>query len=822
MASVTLVINFRRSGVGISNTDVEYAESTSNTSAPTAGWQTTAPKWRKGYYIWTRTHVYYTNGKEKITTPMCLSTAKSIDRIEECYYSSTSSTAITGGAWIKGQAPKWINGRYIWTKSIIYYSDGTSEETAPICVTGSQGPQGPQGPAGKDGKDGTSISINGDASGVYANCAALQAAIDENPNLWVPGDFPMLVNSSSDAGKLKVSHGSGYSTPSILSIEMQSSGALYYNISSATKGACYICNGDIYHNNGSEWRNLGHIQGPQGEPGKDGANAVQYYYHVAWCNTPDNSDNSFSTSCSDGDQYAYMGTCVNTAKDDPETFSAYTWVKIQGEQGEPGASAVSIQMSMPAILHKKSKYASTYSITVKAMRDGELLDIKSSIRFNKSMVVGVIPQKSVSGKIETITVSISANLSANVDMIYEATVAGRTYSYTIPIRTVEDGAAGQDGKDGKNGKRMRGPQSWKELGDGYTFYPLNSEESDVFDVVEYDGKFYECSKQHVKDSSVTPHDDYTAYAGKGNWTLSTQYSFVATKVMWSAIGQIDFFGSQSINVYGQNNNSRVCLHDGMVEIFGAVNSVVPNIRFGVDSETGCSILSYYDNNGKWLYDLGPNGWDNKNVTQGRLEGFDYLPAHEYLNMIRSYGFTASSQLYEIKGFIINGEVEDMKVAVDKVNLCLFPRFYADDKTELKKHSLQGWEPGFGIKTWKKLYQYTAGRKDKLILADSERNLTAQLAKQADGKWFTSGEISDGTKLINLAEGKYIRKGTCVTSGKLPMSSADGSVNPVPAYEFSVGLTNGAGIMTSIKICSQLCRTYAGIDIGTDTEIDKIN
>lgn len=815
MASVTLVINFRRSGVGISNTDVEYAESTSNTSAPTAGWQTTAPKWRKGYYIWTRTHVYYTNGKEKITTPMCLSTAKSIDRIEECYYSSTSSTAITGGAWIKGQAPNWVNGRYIWTKSIIYYSDGTSEETAPICVTGSQGPQGPQGPAGKDGKDGTSISINGDASGVYANCAALQAAIDENPNLWVSGDFPMLVNSSSDAGKLKVSHGSGYSTPSILSIEMQSSGALYYDISSATKGACYICNGDIYHNNGSEWRNLGHIQGPQGEPGKDGTNAVQYYYHVAWCNTPDNSDNSFSTSCSDGDQYTYMGTCINTTKDDPETFSAYTWVKIQGEQGEPGASAVSIQMSMPAILHKKSKYASTYSITVKAMRDGELLDIKSSIRFNKSMVVGVIPQKSVSGKIETITVSISANLSANVDMIYEATVDGKTYSYTIPIRTVEDGAAGQDGKDGKNGKRMRGPQSWKELGGGYTFYPLDSDESDVFDVVEYDGKFYECNKKHVKDSSVTPYDDYTAYAGKGNWALSTQYSFVATKVMWSAIGQIDFFGSQSINVYGQNNNSRVCLHDGMVEIFGAVNSVVPNIRFGVDSETGYSILSYYDNNGKWLYDLGPNGWDNKNVAKGRLEGFDYLPAHEYLNNIRNYGFTASSQLYEIKGFIVDGEVKDMKVAVSKVNLSLFPRFYADDRTELKEHPLQGWEPGFRITAWKKLYQYTAGRKDKLILADSERNLTSELAKQADGKWFTSSEISNGTKLINLAKGKYVRKGTCVKTGKLSMSSVIGSASSLPAYEFSVGLIDSSNVMSSIEICSQICRSYAGIEINNN-------
>lgn len=816
MASVTLVINFRRSGVGISSTDVEYAESTSNTSAPTVGWQTTAPKWRKGYYIWTRTHVYYTNGKEKITTPMCLSTAKSIDHIEECYYSSTSPTAITGGAWYKGQAPKWVNGRYIWTKSIIYYSDGTSEETTPICVTGSQGPQGPQGEPGtpgKDGKDGTSISIDGDASGVYANCAALQAAIDKDPTMWELDDFPMLVNTSSDANKLKVSHDSGYSTPSILSIETQSSGAFYYKISNANKGACYIYDGNIYHNNGSEWRNLGQIQGPQGEPGKpgkDGNDAVQYYYHIAWCNTPDNSDNSFSTSCSDGDQYAYMGTCITANTDkDPEDFSAYTWVKVQGEQGKPGDSAVGIHLSMAAILHKKSKYASTYSITVKAMKNGELLDIKSSIHFVQTMVVGVIPKKSVSGKIETITVSISANISANVDMVYEATVDGKTYSYTIPIRTVEDGAAG---KPGKNGKWMRGPQSWEDLGEGYTFYPLDSDESDAFDVVEYDGKFYECHKKHVKDSSDTPYDNYTAYGENGNWTLGTQYSFVATKVLWSAIGQIDFFGSQSINVYGQNNNSRVCLHDGMVEIFGAVNSVVPNIRFGVDPETGYSILSYYDNNGKWLYDIGPNGWDNKTVTKGRLERFDYLPAHEYLNKIYDYGFTASSQLYEIKGFTVDGEEKDMKVAVNKVNLCLFPRFYADDKTELRKHPLQGWDPGFRITAWKKLYQYTAGRKDKLILADSERNLTAELAKQADGKWFTSSEISNGTKLINLAAGKYIRKGTCVKIGKLPMSSENGSANSLPAYEFSVGLIDSSSVMASIEICSQICRSNAGIEI----------
>lgn len=558
MASVTLVINFRRTGVGISNTDVEYAESTSNTSAPTSGWQTTAPKWRKGYYIWTRTHVYYTNGKEKITTPMCLSTAKSIDRIEECYYSSTSSTAITGGAWIKGQAPKWVNGRYIWTKSIIYYSDGTSEETAPICVTGAQGPQGPQGEPGKDGKDGTSISIDGDASGVYANCAALQAAIDGNPNLWVAGDFPMLVNSSSDASKLKVSHNSGYSTPSILSIEMQSSGAMFYNINNATKGACYICNGDIYHNNGSEWRNLGHIQGPQGDPGKDGANAVQYYYHVAWCNTPDNSDNSFSTSCSDGDQYAYMGTCVNTTKDDPEVFAAYTWVKVQGEQGDPGESAVSIQMSMPAIVHKKSQFAGSYSVGVKAYKAGAELPCSVSVSIPSDYASSVKASVISNGSGKRVVVVIAANVDVNTNLTLAVKVEDVTYGYTIPVKTVADGGKGEKGETGAT---LRGPQSWPDCSNGYNFQAGAAGE-EWKDVVIYNSGYYSCIKSHVKSETNYPGSDEAI--NNGYWRLGSPIELVVAKIILAQYQLVDNLGVKAIEMKDKNDNIVFRAKDGEV------------------------------------------------------------------------------------------------------------------------------------------------------------------------------------------------------------------------------------------------------------------
>lgn len=71
MAIKTLLIHFLKLGVGIASTEMEYADSTSSDTPPTTGWQTTAPKWQDGHYIWTRTHITYTNGKETYTSPVC-------------------------------------------------------------------------------------------------------------------------------------------------------------------------------------------------------------------------------------------------------------------------------------------------------------------------------------------------------------------------------------------------------------------------------------------------------------------------------------------------------------------------------------------------------------------------------------------------------------------------------------------------------------------------------------------------------------------------------------------------------------------------------
>lgn len=570
MSVITRLIKFLRVGVGISNTDLEYAESTSQTTAPIEGWQTTAPKWRKDYYIWSRTHIYYTDGNEKVSTPMCLSVARSIDRIEECYYSSTSSTAITGGAWAKGKSPAWVNGRYIWTKSIIYYSDGTSAETTPVCCTGGQGPQGPPGKPGengKDGKDGTSISITGEASAIYDNCAALQAALDSNPTCFIPGDYPVLLNTSSDASSLKGQHGSGCNSPTVVSLSVQTGNVLYYNLQASEKGECYIYNGDIYNNTGSRWHKLGKIQGPQGEPGtpgKDGVDAVQYYYHIAWCNTPDNSDNSFSTSCSDGDQYAYMGTCNNTTKEDPEDFSAYEWNKVKGAEGAAGKDAINIQLSMLSIVHKKSQFVGSYSIDVQAFRAGKEIRCGCSCYASSDTTTG-ISIRGVKYKMgRRFLITIEKNAIVNDTLVVEVSADKTNFIYKIPFRTVEDG---EPGAKGEVGATLRGPQSWENCGNGYNFESGASGE-EWKDVVIYNSGFYSCIKSHIKSETNFPGSD----EDKNNhyWRLGSPIEMVIAKIILTQYQLVDNLGVKVIEMKDENGKIMFLAKDGKVICNGGI------------------------------------------------------------------------------------------------------------------------------------------------------------------------------------------------------------------------------------------------------------
>lgn len=138
-----------KDGKGVQSVDVLYYLSSSSTSLSGGSWSTNSPTWVDGKYIWSKTKVVYTDGSSIETNPACITGGKGstgdngrgVSSIVEEYYLSTSSNSLVGGSWSTAP-PTWENGKYIWTRSVITYTDSASTTTDPICVTGGKGATG--------------------------------------------------------------------------------------------------------------------------------------------------------------------------------------------------------------------------------------------------------------------------------------------------------------------------------------------------------------------------------------------------------------------------------------------------------------------------------------------------------------------------------------------------------------------------------------------------------------------------------------------------------------------------------------------------------
>lgn len=69
---------------------------------------------------------------------------KGVSKTEIFFYLSTSNTTQSGGSWVT-TPPDWINGRYYWQKIKTTFTDGTTSESAPVCITGAKGSTGAAG-----------------------------------------------------------------------------------------------------------------------------------------------------------------------------------------------------------------------------------------------------------------------------------------------------------------------------------------------------------------------------------------------------------------------------------------------------------------------------------------------------------------------------------------------------------------------------------------------------------------------------------------------------------------------------------------------------
>ncbi|WP_297220245.1 collagen-like protein [uncultured Prevotella sp.] len=217
----------------------------------------------------------------------------------------------------------------------------------------------------------------------------------------------------------------------------------------------------------------------------------------------------------------------------------------------------------------------------------------------------------------------------------------------------------------------------------------------------------------------------------------------------TAVVDEDGLKAASISTVTNGTKAGVEISEGLARFFG--DKGVCNIRIGVDA-SGMAVLSYYDDDGNLLYDLGPSGLDTKGMTAAKLEEVKLCRVSDVLGSAYKADWTILYDLSDGETYPVAGSKEIQK----KLFNTEYMGVWKENNTETL--AVINHRPTSGVaKTT--LYRYTAARVQNAYVADSNRGLTAAMAAKANGKYFTSQTIASGGALVNLANDEYLKPDT---------------------------------------------------------------
>ena len=129
-----------RDGKGVKSYAITYQAGTSGVSYPTGSWSSTIPNVPNGQYLWSKTTLTYTDNTTSDTYSVAYfpvngatgATGNGISSYTAEFYLSTSKATQSGGSW-GTTPPAWENGKYLWTRYKIGYTNGSTAYTTPHC-----------------------------------------------------------------------------------------------------------------------------------------------------------------------------------------------------------------------------------------------------------------------------------------------------------------------------------------------------------------------------------------------------------------------------------------------------------------------------------------------------------------------------------------------------------------------------------------------------------------------------------------------------------------------------------------------------------------
>lgn len=179
-------------GIGIKTTTIEYAVSDNGVQFPQSGWQEDIPEVDQGKFLWTRTTIEYTNNTSSVSYSVSKNGVNGVDgspgadgvgikQTTISYVVSDSGTDIPQTGW-KETIDATGSGQYLWTRTVIEYTDNTSSTSYSVSRNGTDGTNG------KDGTDGRNSAV------VYLYKRAESATIDWTNDLIYNFDTKSITN----------------------------------------------------------------------------------------------------------------------------------------------------------------------------------------------------------------------------------------------------------------------------------------------------------------------------------------------------------------------------------------------------------------------------------------------------------------------------------------------------------------------------------------------------------------------------------------------------------------------------------------------------
>ena len=434
--------------VTVSKTEVTYQVSTSGTTAPTGTWSTTMPSCDQGQYLWTKTYVKYSDGKD--TTSYSVS-YKGVDG------EKFSWNALIGSSFLYNSLPNNVNFSMVTVNNVsattfttngLHYkataSNGATNSSRGVKINSSV----------LDLKVGDTVTFSCDVKGTFGtknNGLCLMHATTTDNNSWAAVHNGLKYSTSIPNWTRK---STTHIIPSNIKIESDGSFYLYFYFGGGTGSEVDVYVRNIQLEKGSAaspW-----TPHPKDLEGRGVSQTVQYYLATSQASGVTSSTSGWSTDITTQKLTAdkkYLWNCYQTKYSDG-TSEPISTPKVIGVYGDKGQNAKNLTITPSSQYFKSTDGGKTFApntITIKPTIQGEI----SFGKWQYSIDGGVSFADVVSGQTgltinnNVLTVSKDSSLySDDVTMVTFRAVANDSSFYdTCSIAKIYDVSDIGDGRN---------------------------------------------------------------------------------------------------------------------------------------------------------------------------------------------------------------------------------------------------------------------------------------------------------------------------------------------------------------------------------------